>query len=147
MLQQSSISPHFWVTNRRLLEHAEELESPRFHELWQLYASEEKLLDAAYSIAGLLQNWNWLEEAEEMYVRARAGYEKQLGADDASTLDAVNNLGVLYGDQGKLDEAEQMYVRALAGSEKALGLDHTSTLATVHNLGNLYGDQGKLAEA
>jgi tetratricopeptide (TPR) repeat protein len=140
-------SPHFWVTNRRLLEHAEELESPRFHELWQLYASEEKLLDAAYSIAGLLQNWNWLEKAEEMYIRALVGKEKALGPDHTSTLATVNNLGNLYRVQGKLAEAEQMYVRALAGYEKALGPDHTSTLDTVNSLGTLYRNQGKLAEA
>ena len=88
-----------------------------------------------------------LAEAEQMYVRALAGYEKALGPDHTSTLDTVNNLGNLYRDQGKLAEAEQMYVRALAGYEKALGPDHTSTLNTVNNLGNLYRDQGKLAEA
>ncbi|KAI9776252.1 MAG: hypothetical protein M1839_000486 [Geoglossum umbratile] len=88
-----------------------------------------------------------LAEAEAMYKRALAGYEKALGPDHTSTLDTVNNLGGLYSDQGRLAEAEAMYKRALAGNEKALGPDHTSTLDTVNNLGSLYSGQGRLAEA
>ena len=34
-------SPQFWVTNKRLLDHTEQLESPHFYKLWQWYASEE----------------------------------------------------------------------------------------------------------
>ncbi|KAJ5773565.1 hypothetical protein N7457_008461 [Penicillium paradoxum] len=92
-------------------------------------------------------NHGKLKDAEEMYQRALAGYEKALGLDHTSTLNTVNNLGLLYSDQGKLKEAEEMYQRALAGDEKALGPDHTSTLDTVNNLGLLYSDQGKLKEA
>jgi Tfp pilus assembly protein PilF len=53
-----------------------------------------------------------VEEAEEMYQRALAGYEKVLGPDHTSTLNIVTNFGVLYSDQGKLKEAEEMYRRA-----------------------------------
>ncbi|KAJ5557284.1 TPR repeat protein [Penicillium frequentans] len=88
-----------------------------------------------------------LDKAEQMYMRALAGYEKALGADHTSTLGTIHNLGILYRDQGKLDKAEQMYMRALAGYEKAFGPDHTSTLRTVHGLGTLYRDQGKLDKA
>ena len=102
---------------------------------------------ANHSLGLLYHDQGKLAEAEQMYVRALAGYEKALGPDHTSTLDTVSNLGVLYRNQGKLAEAEQMYGRALAGKEKALGPDHTSTLDTVNNLGVLYRDQGKLAEA
>ncbi len=61
-------TPQFLVINRQILEHTEQLESPQLYRLWQLYASEKKVLDAAHSIAGLLQDWSWLEEAEWMYV-------------------------------------------------------------------------------
>ncbi|KAL3439993.1 hypothetical protein BJX65DRAFT_49951 [Aspergillus insuetus] len=88
-----------------------------------------------------------LKEAEGMYQRALAGFEKALGLDHTSTLDIVNNLGNLYRKQGKLKEAEEMCQRALAGYEKAVGPDHTSTLDAVNNLGNLYSDQDKLKEA
>ncbi|KAJ5472033.1 hypothetical protein N7539_008602 [Penicillium diatomitis] len=60
-----------------------------------------------------------LKEAEEMYQRALAGYEKALGPDHTSTFDTVNNLGNLYKDQGKLKEAEEIHQRARADSEKA----------------------------
>ncbi|CAG8884732.1 unnamed protein product, partial [Penicillium egyptiacum] len=58
-----------------------------------------------------------LDEAEQIYIRALAGYEKALGPNHTSTLRTVDNLGVLYASQGKLDEAEQMHIRALAGKE------------------------------
>ena len=68
-----------------------------------------------------------MAEAEAMYLRALAGYEKAWGPDHTSTLDTVNNLGILYRKQGKMADAEAMYLRALAGYEKAWGPDHTST--------------------
>ena len=40
-------------------------------------------------------------EAEAMYLRALAGFEKAWGPDHTSTLDTVNNLGVLYQKQGQ----------------------------------------------
>ena len=64
-------------------------------------------------------------DAEKLYDRALAGYEKGLGADHIYTLDTVNNLGILYVDQGHLTDAEKAYARALAGYDKALGADHT----------------------
>ncbi|KAJ5769158.1 protein kinase subdomain-containing protein [Penicillium odoratum] len=79
-----------------------------------------------------------LKEAEEIYQRALAGYEKVLGPGHVSTLSTVGNLGNVYYDQGKLKEAEEMYQRALVGYEKTLGPDHTSTLNTVNNLRLLY---------
>src|SRR5260221_232550 len=88
-----------------------------------------------------------LKDAEMMYSRALAGYEKALGHEHTSTLNTVNNLGLLYADQGRLEDAEMMYNRALAGYEKVLGHVHTSTLDTVNNLGLLYADQGRLKDA
>ncbi|KAF7139716.1 hypothetical protein CNMCM5793_007554 [Aspergillus hiratsukae] len=102
---------------------------------------------ACLGLGNLYRNQGKLKEAEEMYQRALAGYDKALGPDHTSTLNTVHNLGILYSDQGKLKEAEEMYQRALVGFEKALGRDHTDTLNTVNNLGNLYSDQGKLKEA
>ncbi|KAJ5973928.1 hypothetical protein N7481_011138 [Penicillium waksmanii] len=102
---------------------------------------------AFYGLGGLYYDQGRLQEAEEMYQRALAGYEKFFSPDHTSTLDTANNIGILYYHQGKLKEAEQMYRRALVGYDKALGPYHTSTLNTVHNLGNLYSDQGKLQEA
>ncbi|KAJ6003231.1 TPR repeat protein [Penicillium sp. IBT 35674x] len=103
--------------------------------------------DKVLSISKLLLHQLQLDKAEQMLMRALAGYEKVLGSDHASTLSSVHSLGIIYHDQGKLDKAEQMYMRALAGHEKALGSDHTSTLNTVHDIGILYREQGKLDKA
>ncbi|GMG55404.1 unnamed protein product [Aspergillus oryzae var. brunneus] len=129
---------------QRLLPHANYLIS-RERDHWQNDTID--VSNAFHGIGILYSDQGKMKEAEEMYQRALAGYEKALGPDHTSTLRTVNNLGILYTDQGKLQEAEEMYQRALAGKEKALGPDHTSTLDTVNNLGLLYAHQGKLKEA
>ncbi|KAL4744554.1 hypothetical protein BDW72DRAFT_208926 [Aspergillus terricola var. indicus] len=75
-----------------------------------------------------------LEEAEEVYQRALAGYQKALGSDHTSTLNTVGNLGNLYKNQGKLEEAEEMYQLALAGYQKVLGPDHLKTRLVASSL-------------
>ncbi|KAJ5642527.1 hypothetical protein N7490_006527 [Penicillium lividum] len=126
---------------RRLIPHANAVR------IGQISADDIAVWGGLHGLGNLYSDQGKLKEAEEMYQRALAGYEKALGPDHTSTLDTVNNLGSLYSDQGKPKEAEEMYQRALAGYEKALGPDHTSTLNTVNNLGLLYSDQGKLKEA
>ena len=64
------------------------------------------------------------DQAETMFSRALAGYEKALESDHPEMLRVVQNLGVLYLNRGKLDEAETMLDRALAGYEKALEPGH-----------------------
>ncbi|KAJ5588722.1 hypothetical protein N7537_011400 [Penicillium hordei] len=113
----------------------------------QYSADNLSILGGFHGLGNLYSDKGKVKEAEEMYQRALAGYEKALGPDHTSTLITVNNLGNLYSNQGKLKEAEEMYQRALAGYEKAFGPDHTSTLDSVNNLGSLYSDQGKLKEA
>ncbi|KAJ5975009.1 hypothetical protein N7481_008716 [Penicillium waksmanii] len=98
-------------------------------------------------LGDLYINQGKLKEAEEMFQRALAGYEKALGPDHTSTLKTVNNLGVLYKAQGKLKEAEEMFQRALVGYEKVLGPNHIHTLDIVNNLGGLCLNKGKLKEA
>ncbi|KAL2782391.1 hypothetical protein BJX66DRAFT_345881, partial [Aspergillus keveii] len=132
------------VIQRRLLPHANYLIN-RGRGDWLVDTID--MWDASDGIGNLYFDQGKLKEAEKMYQRALAGYDKALGPDHTSTLDTVNNLGNLYSNQGRLKEAEEMYQRALAGYEKALGPDHTSTLYTVHNLGILYKNQGKLKEA
>jgi hypothetical protein len=50
-----------------------------------------------------------LAEAEAMYQRALAGYEKVLGSGHTSTLKTVFLLGDLFSTQRKLAEAEIIY--------------------------------------
>jgi tetratricopeptide (TPR) repeat protein len=132
-----------WVTQRRLMRH--------LSRCWG-FVIEGRLGDGGkdwilYNFACMCSNQGRFDEAEKMYQRALAGFEKAWGPKHTSTLTTVHNLGALYVDLGRLDEAEKMYQRALAGYEKAWGPEHTSTLGTVNNLGLLYADLGRLDEA
>jgi len=102
----------------------------------------DQFLEARMMFGKFYQDHGRHKDAELMYNRALAGYEKACGAEHTSTLDIIINLGNLYRDQGRHKNAEVMYNRALAGYENSLGLEHTSTLDTVNNLGLLYADQG-----
>ncbi|EON65745.1 hypothetical protein W97_04984 [Coniosporium apollinis CBS 100218] len=142
--------PEYWKLRRRILPHGNRVYRAVDDErLEQSHGASDLALPPwiFYSLGLLFAHQDKLNEAEKMYQRALAGYEKALSVEHTSTLDTVNNLGLLYADQGKLGEAEEMYQRALKGKEKTLGLEHASTLNTVNNLGNLYADQGKLGEA
>ena len=78
-----------------------------------------------------------LTEAEAMYQRALAGYEKALGPEHESTLDTVHNLGLLRKDQGKLAEAEAMIVGFVDAIEADLfrrAAQHVAQI-TVHRRG------------
>ncbi|KAJ5761735.1 uncharacterized protein N7511_005117 [Penicillium nucicola] len=126
---------------RRLLPHTIGLQTA------QLSLGDNAILGGFHNLGDLYSDQGKLKEAEEMYQRALAGYEKAFGHDHTSALDIIHNLGLLYSNQGKLKEAEGMYRRALVGCEKVLGPYHTSTLDTVNNFGFLYSHQGKLKEA
>ena len=125
-----------------------------------------KLNDLANNLANSYRVQGNLNEAEKMFLQARAGYEKAVGVDHTSTFDIAkfnnprarkadhlpvyrvkNNLGELYRDQGKFAQAEQMYLEARAGYLEMLGPNHILTLDTVNNLGALYQAEGKLEKA
>jgi hypothetical protein len=53
-------------------------------------------LGIVHNLGLLYKNKGRLNDAEMMYKRALAGYEKALGPEHTSTLDTVNNLGNLY---------------------------------------------------
>jgi tetratricopeptide (TPR) repeat protein len=141
----SKSTEEYWVLQRRLLPHGQMI-LDGMKSKTRVETDVNKLW-AYGNLAGMFADHDRYMEAEAMYERALAGYEKALGPEHMSTLSTVNNLGGLYADQGRLAEAEAMYKRALAGCEKALGPEHMSTLSTVNNLGGLYADQGRLAEA
>ncbi|KAK8148647.1 hypothetical protein G3M48_009567 [Beauveria asiatica] len=134
--------PEFWLTQRRLMAHADRYITVDGNNTHQDIDS-----DAPFWLGNLYADQGRLEKAETMNRRALEGKEKAWGPDHTSTLTTVNNLGILYADQRRLKEAEVMHQRALEGFEKAWAPDHPSTLDTVNNLGNLYVGQGRLKEA
>ena len=87
------------------------------------------------------------DEAEELYGRALAGSEEELGPKHPKILTIIMNLGNVYRFQGRYNEAKELYERALAGSEETLGPKHLKTLTIIMNLGNVYLNQGRYGEA
>jgi tetratricopeptide (TPR) repeat protein len=114
-------SAKWWVTQRRLLQHAARCSHIVLNGMVMDDGMEWALLQLGY----LYQSQGKLDEVEKIYQRA---LQKAWSPDNISTVqDMVNNWGLLYADQGKMDEAEKMDQRALQGKEKARGPDHAST--------------------
>jgi tetratricopeptide (TPR) repeat protein len=86
-------------------------------------------------------------DAEELFKRALAIYEKTRGASQPIVANTINNLAAVYDEQGKYADAEGLYKRALAIREKTLGKEHPDVAHTLHNLGVVYEEQGKYADA
>jgi tetratricopeptide (TPR) repeat protein len=133
----------WWVTQRRLLQHATRCTDRILNDSIANEGMEESL----QNLGSLYADQGKLDQAEKMYQRALQGWEKSLGPDHASTITTVNSLGNLHIRQSKLDEAEKMFQRALQNLEITQGPDDISTLSTVNNLGNLYMHKGKLDKA
>ena len=135
-------SAKWWLTQRRLLQHASRCSFLTMNGL----VADSGLELALQKLGNLFSAQGKLDDAEKMYQRALQGYEKA-GADRVPTqqvLVTVNNLGNLYKDQARFDAAEKMYQRALQGHEELSGADHTLTLSTANNLGLLYAEWHKL---
>src|SRR5713101_1885368 len=86
-------------------------------------------------------------EAESLYQRSLAIWEKALGPEHPDVAASLNNLAVLYKNQGRYAEAEPLYQRSLAIWEKTLGSEHLKIASSLNNLAVLYKDQGRYAEA
>jgi tetratricopeptide (TPR) repeat protein len=76
-------------------------------------------------------------EAEPLYRRALAIWEKAQGSDHPDVATAVNNLAELYLARGRYVDAEPLLRRALALREKALGPDHPDVAQSLNNLAAL----------
>ncbi|CAM9933909.1 unnamed protein product, partial [Ectocarpus sp. 12 AP-2014] len=86
-------------------------------------------------------------EAEPLYDRCQAIYEKVLGPDHPSVAVALQSRAGLLAEQGKFAEAEALHDRCQVFNEKVLGPEHPSVAATLHSRAGLMVKQGKFAEA
>ncbi|KAF6231705.1 hypothetical protein HO173_010007 [Letharia columbiana] len=115
-------APGDWITQQRLSLHFErclQILPQWVNKSKDSRKSEDCISTFFCSLGRLYHDQGKLTEAESMYLRALAGYEKN--SNHRYIFPTVNILGILYGDQGKLTEAGMMYQRALAGYEKAFG--------------------------
>ncbi len=86
-------------------------------------------------------------EAEPLYKRALAIYEKALGPEHPHVAVSLNNLGEFYRAQGRYAEAEPLLKRALAIVEKALGPDHPNVATSLENYATLLRKTRRTTEA
>jgi tetratricopeptide (TPR) repeat protein len=87
------------------------------------------------------------DQAEQLYKRALAIFEKVLGPDHHRVTEPLGNLATLYLEQARYAEAEPILKRALAVREKGLGPEHPDLATALHNLGSFYSDRFRFAEA
>lgn len=92
------------------------------------------------NLANVARDQNKYGEAESLYRRACAAYEKSAGPNDVGLAVALANLGKLYRDEQRFDmrKAEPLLKRALAIREKVLGPSHPETAGTLSDLSLLY---------
>jgi len=101
------------------------------------------------NLANLARDKKQYTEAESLYKKACAAYEKSGGPNDAGLATAFANLGKLYRDESQFDisKAELPLKRALAIRENVLGAEHPDTAKTLSDLSLLYFHEKKPAEA
>ena len=86
-------------------------------------------------------------EAEPLYERALAIWEKALGPDHTDVALSLKNLARLYRAQHKYEKAGTFCTRSLAVMEKAFGPDHVEVAAILNELAELNEYQGHLDQA
>lgn len=77
-------------------------------------------------------------ESEELYKRAIALTEQNVGKDHPTLALSLSGLGNLYRHQGRLTEAKPLLVRAVAIDREAIGADPSDLAATLNNLAVWY---------
>ena len=118
-------------------------------EAWSRQPGREdrQISDAAYALGVFLFNAALHTEAEPLYRRALAIWEKGLGGNHPDVATALNNLAGLLQDTNRLSEAEPLYRRALAIDEQSFGKDHPNVAMKLNNLARLLAATNRLSEA
>jgi tetratricopeptide (TPR) repeat protein len=132
-----------WDICRRYLLHA--------HVCSDLIEQKNLLFTEAARLLNYLGYYLWqrgeYEQAEPLYQRALAIYERTLGSDHPNTATNLNNLAILYRNLGNYEQAELLNQRALNINVKAYGPDHPNTVTNLNNLAVLCMSQGNYKQA
>jgi tetratricopeptide (TPR) repeat protein len=86
-------------------------------------------------------------DAEGLFKRALAIYEKTQGPDRPNVAHILTGVAAVYTYQGKYADAEGPLKRALTIYEKARGVSQRAVANTLSNLAIVYTEQGKYADA
>ncbi len=106
-----------------------------------------KIGRALNNLANVLHAAGRYADAEPLFRRALAVYEKALGPDHPDVAIACGNLANVLRAAGRYADAEPLLRRALAVYEKALGPDHPHVAAACGNLAWVLRDMGRYADA
>ena len=85
-------------------------------------------------------------EADPLFARALAIWERTLGPEHPRFATVLSNTAVFYTAQGRHRDAEALLDRALVIREQALGPEHPDVATSLHNLGSVYRVQGRYDE-
>ncbi len=86
-------------------------------------------------------------QAEPLYLRAVALFEKAPVVNQRLLATTLHNLGATYRELRRVEDAKQALSRAFALRQKAYGDDHPLTATTLGQLGTVYLAAGELALA
>lgn len=92
----------------------------------RLAAARAAVRDASIELAHLYKAQGRYTQAETIYRRALAFYERTLGVEHLRVATHLAYLAELLAAQGRFDDAEPLYRRAIAITERALGAEHAS---------------------
>ena len=146
----------FWITQRRLLPHADRCVKKFSEFIGKGQAQLTNLglnyptplfLEALSNLGSLYKDQTEFAKAEELLCLALEQKERLLGSEHLSTLDTMQDLGNLYCAQGKYYEARELYMKVLAVRRLLLGEDHPSVLDANRLLAFSLHCQGRLMES
>ena len=132
-----------WPLCNRLIPHAQSLAS-LIDEYGFHFPEAARLMSEAGTYLNQRAQY---AEAEPLYERALAIYDKAFGAEHPDVARGLNNLALLYNNLSRWGEAESLYQRALIICEKALGTEHPDTAKSLTGLALVRREQGRYGEA
>ena len=126
---------------------AEKLVKAALREAEKFGEQDPRFATSLNNLALLYMEQGKYVEAEPLYQRSLAIWEKALGPQHPDVATSNNNLAELYRTRGNYAQAEPLYKRSLAIREKVLGPEHPNVASSLNNLALLYDNQSKYAEA
>ena len=108
-----------------------------------LDSSDPRLAEGDVEVAFMLRALGEFDRAEDLYTRALAAMERDLGADHVSVARTLLFQGILYNSSGDYRRAREVLERSVRIRTAALGADHLQTawaLRTLARTQRLQGD-------